>query len=113
MEGSYTRLSNLNPNQSRQNSDENVLLNKPNATRATNKARRCRFNLGLFSRTFGRCFATATLIALVAATLYHHSKKGNFPQHQTKTFNAIITAEILCLGLNFFVSRKVNAQENT
>lgn len=112
MEGSYIRLSNFTPNQSRQDSDD-VLLNKPNATKATNKAGCRRFNLGLFSRTFGRCFVTATLIALVAATLYHYSKKGNFPQHQKRTFNAIITAEILCLGLNFFVSRKVNAQENT
>lgn len=113
MEGSYTPLSNLNTNQSRQNSDNNLLLNNPHAPKATNKARGNKFNLGLFSRTIVRWFVTATLISLVIATLRHYQKKGNFPLHQKRNFNAIITAEILCLGLNFSVSRKVHAQENT
>lgn len=104
MEGSYIRLSNFNPN------DDNILLKNPNATKATNKAR-C--NLGLFSRTVVRWFVTATIISLIIFTVISYHKKGNFPPHQKRIFNLITTTEILCLGLNFFVSRKVHAPENT
>ena len=112
MEGSYIPLSNFNPNQSRQGSDDNVLLN-PNATKATNKARCYKFTLGLFCRTIVRWSVTATIISLIVGTVCHYHKKGNFSQHQKKIFNVITTTEILCLGLNFFVSRKVHAPENT
>ena len=113
MEGSYIRLSNVNPNQSRQNSDENVLLNSPNAAKATNKARCCKFALGLFFRTIVRWLVTATLISLVIATLCLYKKKGNFSSQQKRIFSAILTALSLCLGLNFFVSREVHAPEKT
>lgn len=113
MEGSYIPLSNINTNQSRQDSDENVLLKNPNATKATNKARCYKFNRGLFFRTFVRWSVTATIISLIFATVNHYQNKGNFPLHQKRIFNFITTTEILCLGLNFFVSRKVHAPENT
>lgn len=69
--------------------------------------------LGLFFRTFVRWSVTATITFLIFATVNYYHNKGNFPLHQKRNFNVIITTEILFLGLNFFVSRKVHAPENT
>lgn len=107
MEGSYIRLPNLNPNNSRENFDDNVPLNNSN-TVAIKKAGRFGFNLVLFCRTIVRWLVTTIFIASVLATLRIYQNKGNFSAHQKTIFNVIITVESLCLGLNFFVSHKVH-----
>ncbi|MCJ1347239.1 hypothetical protein MMC31_005461 [Peltigera leucophlebia] len=85
-----------------QTPDDSALINN----KPTNKAGYFRFNRILFCKTFVRCLATTIFIAFVIATLRIYEKKGNFTQHQKTTFNAIITFESLCLGLNFFDSFK-------
>lgn len=102
MKESYICLSNLDPNQSHQNSDDS-------APSTINKAKRFRFNLPLFCKTFVRLLVTTIFIGFVIATLMFYQKKGNFSAYQKTIFNVIITAESLCLGLNFFVSHKVHA----
>lgn len=51
-----------------------------------------------------RWIGTVILIVLIIATVLSYRAKDNFPSGQKTTFNAIITASILLLGLNFFVS---------
>lgn len=108
MEGSYISLPDLKPNQSRQNSDDTVPLNDSN-TAAINKPGFFEFNLVRFCKTFVRWLVTSIFIAFVFATLKVYQNKGNFSARQKTNFNVIITAESLCLGLNFFVSHKVHA----
>lgn len=97
-------MSEHDPNQSHQHSDDGFPSNN------THSFRFKQHNLVLFCRTFVRCLATTVFIAFVLATLAIYQKKGNFRSHQKTNFNVIITALSLCLGLNFFVSHKFYAQ---
>lgn len=108
----YISLSDLDPNQahpnqSHHNPDSSDSLNHQVITnKASNKTRYFGINFGLFSKTFLRCIATTVFIALLLITFSAYEKKGNFSKNQKYTFQAIITAESLFLGLNFFVSHK-------
>lgn len=104
MERLYIPLSNSNRNQSHQAPPNNP--NPPN--KAINKAHSSRYNLVLFCKTFVRWLATTTFITFVLATLRIYQNKENFTSHQKANFNVLITALSLCLGLNFFVSHKVD-----
>lgn len=117
MAGLYIPLNDLDPNQSHQHtSNDNIPPKNSNPiTKAINNAHSFRFkqhNLILFCKTFVRCLATIALIAFVLATLKIYQNKGNFTSHQKTSFNVIITALGLCLGLNFFVSHTSYAQRN-
>ena len=63
----------------------------------------------LFLRQSARWLVTVIFVSFVAITFKIYEKKGNVPPTQKSTFNAIITALILGLGLNFFVSHNVLA----
>lgn len=109
MAGPYISLSDFDPNQaqpdqSHDDPNDSVPLNHITANKAPNKTFYFRINFGLFCKTFVRCIATTMLIALLIITFSVYEKKGSFSQNQKYTFQAIITAESLCLGLNFFVS---------
>lgn len=57
----------------------------------------------LSKRTF-RWIVTVGFIAAIVATLKIYERKRNFSSGQKTVFNTIITALILGLGLNLFVS---------
>ena len=120
MAGPYISLSDFDPNQAYPNQshddpNDSVPLNHITiqANKAPNKTFYFGINFGLFFKTFVRCIATIMFIALLIITFSVYEKKGNFSKNQKHTFQAIITAESLCLGLNFFVSYKFHAQGAT
>lgn len=105
----YVSLSDLelnqaHPNLSHHDPDGSDSFNHLITNKASNKTRYFGINFGLFSKTFLRCIATTVFIALLLITFSVYEKKGNFSQNQKYTFQAVITAESLFLGLNFFVS---------
>ena len=58
----------------------------------------------LVTKPFLRWLGTAVFIASILATLVTFERKGNFSSSNKTLFNFIITALILGLGLNLFVS---------
>lgn len=118
MAGPYISLSDFDPNQAHPNQshhdpDDGDSLNHLTTNKASNKTCYFEINFGLFCKTFVRCIATTMFIALLIITFSAYEKKGNFSKNQKYTFQAIITAECLFLGLNFFVSHKFDAQAAT
>ena len=53
---------------------------------------------------FGRWIGTASLVALLVATLEIYKAKGYFTSAHKAVFNVLTVALTLALGLNFFVS---------
>lgn len=107
MAQSYVPLSNLDRSHPIPNNDTSMI--DSNATEARTSAqifgvKIMKHTLELFYKTFVRCLATTIFVAFVLATLKIYQNKDNFTSHQKTTFNVIITALSLCLGLNFFVS---------
>lgn len=112
MAGPYIPLSDFDlnqahPNQSHNDADDSsVPLNHTTANKAPNKTFYFGIDFALFCRTAVRCIATIIFIALLIVTFSVYEKKGNFSKNQKAIFQTIITAESLCVGLNFFVSHR-------
>lgn len=117
MAGPYIPLSDLDSNQAHPDQSHNIAddssvhLNHITPNKAPNKTLFFGVNFVLFCKTILRCFATSVFLLLLAVTFEVYEKKGNFSKNQKVIFQSIVTAESLCVGLNFFVSLKFHAQE--
>lgn len=110
MAGPYIPLSDLDSNQTHPGqshndaNDSSVPLNHITPNKAPNKTFFFGINFGLFCKTIVRCIATIVILALLSVTFMVYEKKRNFSKNQKVIFQSIVTAESLCVGLNFFVS---------
>lgn len=81
---------------------------KPKSSFSTDNARAFGFikqTLTLLWKQFSRWLATVTFIVLILVVFKIYQGKGVITSKQKTTFNGIITALSLLLGLNFFVCR--------
>lgn len=110
MSGAYIHLSDLDPKQADPDQSHNdadnssVPLNHITPYKAPNKPFFFSIKLGLFCKTILRCIITTVILASLMITFMVYEKKGNFSKNQKVVFQSIVTAESICLGLNFFVS---------